>query len=187
MTTIHYKGVALCFNTARLKFYNDACVTVDKLANYGTYTTGPSRKFNCFGVAMGLFYDQLVEGGEEDICVCSFYSPDGAVSPWQFVNHWGPCNGACVSKTFTCDGMTPVAHNGDEKVKRDDDENENENDDDDTAAATAVVSEELPLLLPSAERATDTSTTPSSLAAPLAANWKAVAVIVTITLCHALL
>jgi hypothetical protein len=185
MTTIHYKGVALCFNTARLQFYNDACVTVDELANYGTYTTGPSRKFNCFGVAMGLFYDQLIEGGEEDICVCSFYSPDGAVSPWQFVNHWGPCNGACVSKTYTCDGMTPVAGNGDEKVKRDEDEDE---DDDDAAAAAVVVSEEHPLLLlPSAQHATDTSTTSSSLAAPLAANWNAVVVVAIITLCHALL
>ncbi|EXJ63059.1 hypothetical protein A1O7_03504 [Cladophialophora yegresii CBS 114405] len=183
MSTTQHLGVALCYDTPRLQFYNSACHTVSPLGNYGKYVTGVSRRFNCFGAAMGFFYDKLVAGGETNACVCTFYSPDGGDTvPWEFVTHYGPCNGACVSQTFTCNGLKPVPHNGvEEKVKREDN----------LLSADESVYEEQHLSGLAKRSEADTATAASSGAALLevagAVNWKAAVFVATIILCNAFL
>ncbi|OCT54781.1 hypothetical protein CLCR_03150 [Cladophialophora carrionii] len=182
MSTTQHLGVALCYDQARLQFYDSACHTVSPLGNFGRVVTGVSRRYNCFGAAMGFFYDKLVAGGEINACVCTFYSPDGgATVPWEFVTHYGPCNGACVSETFTCNGMKPVAHNdADDKVKRDTNV---------LSIDEAVHGEQHLVAKLSADTATTTTTAASSGAAPPAVtvNWKAAVFVATIMLSNVLL
>lgn len=52
---------------------------------------------------MGLYYDNLVAGGQNGICVCVFRN----TSPLTFDQSFGPCNGVCTH-SFNCQGLTPV-------------------------------------------------------------------------------
>jgi hypothetical protein len=100
MTTAQYLGVALCYDQANLALYENACKVVNPEGNAYQIT---GNQFACSGALIHNFYDALVDGGETNVCVCS-YANTGS---WTFQAPWGPCNGACT-QSYTCNGVTPV-------------------------------------------------------------------------------
>jgi hypothetical protein len=106
MTFQPYVGAALCFEASRLQLYQDACLVAYERGNSWQYA---GRQFNCKGILMARFYEYLVSGGEVNQCVCRFTNTGSGL---VFSGHWGPCNGACVAKSYTCNGRRPVPHNG---------------------------------------------------------------------------
>ncbi|KAJ9604893.1 hypothetical protein H2200_010282 [Cladophialophora chaetospira] len=109
MTTPPHKGVALCYDQQNWDLYNNACFAVNEIGNSDEWVNKPpSPRFACKGYLIANWVQALRDGGENG-CVCKFNNVGGS---WVFGGHWGACNGACVSPTFSCDGGTPVPGNG---------------------------------------------------------------------------
>lgn len=103
MSTRHWEGAALCWNSQRQTFYNSACDTIE----WNNVGQANGNQYLCYGILPMKFWQNLENGGE-NACVCSFYSADG-VSGWTYQNEWGACNGACQAPYFDCDGSNPIA------------------------------------------------------------------------------
>lgn len=103
MSIRHYQGAALCWDPQRQTFYDSACDTIE----WNNIGQANGNQYQCYGILPMKFWQNLLNGGE-NVCVCSFYSADGA-STWTYQNEWGECNGACQSPYFDCDGSNPIA------------------------------------------------------------------------------
>jgi hypothetical protein len=115
MTEPLHSGVALCYDQSNWSLYNNACFAVDEINNSDEWDNeSPSPYFTCKG-SLIVNWVQLLRDGNENGCVCKFNNVGGI---WEYGGHWGACNGACVSQTFTCDGSTPVPGDGEGSKER---------------------------------------------------------------------
>lgn len=104
-----HRGVALCYDEARLDFYDAACRT-DLLLNSDNWSTSGAPYFICLGWDIGDLFVPRLRAGGEDGCVCR-YNLD-ADDNWDFAQSYGNCNDACTAEAFTCDGSLPVPAGG---------------------------------------------------------------------------
>lgn len=154
MTFQPYLADALCWDTTRAGLYESACYDADTDGN--TWAYGP-RQFQCSGYLPVRFYQYVYDGGETNQCVCRFQNLVNGDR--VFAGHFGPCNGACVSPHFRCDGMRPIPlYSEDVDVELDD-----------HASAGGAV-----------------DSTSTNLAVPRTISWKAVLCVVSVMMVRAL-